>query len=70
MRYNRCTTHNVVEYAANLQIGKPAVYPLSNYAFVYPRTSDFELGAKFESGVETEILVRVGLELPLDQNSF
>ena len=43
---------------------------LSNYAFVYPRTSDFELGAKFESGVETEILVRVGLELPLDQNSF
>ena len=43
---------------------------VSNYAFVYPRTSDFELGAKFESGVETEILVRVGLELPLDQNSF
>ena len=45
-------------------------YIVSNYAFVYPRTSDFELGAKFESGVETEILVRVGLELPLDQNSF
>ena len=43
---------------------------VSNYAFVYPRTSDFELGAKFESGVETEILVRVGLELLLDQNSF
>ena len=43
---------------------------MSNYAFVYPRTSDFELGAKFESGVETEILVRVGLELLLDQNSF
>jgi hypothetical protein len=43
---------------------------MSNYAFVYPRTSDFELGAKFESGVETEILVRVGLELPLDLNSF
>jgi hypothetical protein len=45
-------------------------FVLSNYAFVYPRTSDFELGDKFESGVETEILVRVGLELPLDQNSF
>ena len=51
---------------------KDANEPLSvsNYAFVYPRTSDFELGVKFESGVETEILVRVGLELPLDQNSF
>jgi len=47
-----------------------SIREVSNYAFVYPRTSDFELGAKFESGVETEILVRVGLELPLDQNSF
>ena len=45
-------------------------FAVSNYAFVYTSTSDFELGAKFESGVETEILVRVGLELPLDQNSF